>query len=356
MAEYKTEILSEPEIIISNPESKHNYFAWPSVAKLQNGKIAVACSGFRLEHICPFGKACIALSEDNSNTYSAPYPVIDTVLDDRDAGVVPFGENGVIVTSFNNTTDFQRSCSPDNKYITSYLDTVTDEEQEKVLGSEFRISLDGGVTYGKIYKSPVTSPHGPAVLSDGTILWTGRIFNEKDSFKNGEQGIRCYTINTDGEMQYRGQIPDIENLYSCEPHVAECEDGTLICHIRIEHSFTIYQSESYDKGCTWSTPHRILPDKGGSPAHLLKLKNGLLISVYGYREFPYGIKAMISDDNGKNWKTGFTLYENKITDDLGYPATVELDDGTLLTVFYAHPSDDAPAVIMQIKWKITNGD
>jgi len=31
---------------------------------------------------------------------------------------------------------------------------------------------------------------------------------------------------------------------------------------------------------------------------------------------------------------------------------VELSDGSLLTVFYAHPAADQPAVIMQQKWRI----
>ncbi len=37
--------------------------------------------------------------------------------------------------------------------------------------------------------------------------------------------------------------------------------------------------------------------------------------------------------------------------DIGYPATVELHDGSLLTVFYAHLGKDAPAEILQQKWK-----
>ena len=348
----KIELIGEPKIIISNPDSIHNYFGWPSAAKLQDGRIAVACSGFRLEHICPFGKACIAFSDDNGETYSKPVPVIDTPLDDRDAGIVPFGENSVILTSFNNTREFQRSCHPDTKYMTDYLDTVTDEQEKDALGSEFCISDDCGKSFGKVYKSPVTSPHGPTVLNNGTVLWVGRIFNDHDSFTDGEQGLRAFRINTDGSMDFVGEIPDIDGIYSCEPHTVQLKDGTLICHIRTENTFTTYQSESTDNGKTWTKPHRILPDHGGAPAHLLQHSSGVLISAYGYREYPYGIKVMFSTDGGKTWDTDHVLYENTVTDDLGYPATVELDDGSLLTVFYAHPDEKSPAVIMQQKWKI----
>ena len=52
---------------------------------------------------------------------------------------------------------------------------------------------------------------------------------------------------------------------------------------------------------------------------------------------------MFSADEGKTWS---------VDHDLGYPATVELSDGSLLTIFYAHPAEGQPAVIMQQKWRI----
>ena len=74
-------------VIMQNPCSRHNYFGWPTAAKLQNGRIAVVASGFRCRHVCPFGKTVIAYSEDGGETYTLPAPVIDTVLDDRDGGI-----------------------------------------------------------------------------------------------------------------------------------------------------------------------------------------------------------------------------------------------------------------------------
>ena len=80
----------------------------------------------------------------------------------------------------------------------------------------------------------------------------------------------------------------------------------------------------------------------------------MLICTYGYRQPPYGIKAMFSWDNGKTWDYGYDIYVNNVNDDLGYPSSVELDDGSILTVFYAHPSANEPAVIMQQKWQFTD--
>ena len=62
--------------------------------------------------------------------------------------------------------------------------------------------------------------------------------------------------------------------------------------------------------------------------------------------------------------TDYVLYDKCFTGDSGYPSTVELPDGKLLTVFYTHDYNaslekpekvlETPAVIKQIIWEIEN--
>lgn len=59
---------------------------------------------------------------------------------------------------------------------------------------------------------------------------------------------------------------------------------------------------------------------------------------------------MFSKDSEKTWDTGYDIYSDEISEDLGYPCSTELDDKIILTVFYAHERTDGPAVIMQQKW------
>ncbi len=361
-------LMGEPKVIISNPDSSHNYFAWPTVARLQNGKIAVVASGFRLKHVCPFGKAVIAYSENEGETYTAPAPVIDTPLDDRDAGILAFGDSSVLVTSFNNTVEFQRSqaktYSSDQAeidYRNAYLDTVPECAEEQYLGAVFKLSNDCGVTFGKLHKSPVTSPHGPLKTRDGRIIWVGT------RFADSNRGVEAHEIKPDGSMEFIGAIPnsvfDEKTVYSCEPYAIELNDGTLLCQIRVgrygnDMVLTTSQSVSTDGGKTWSEPELLLSKNGGATAHIIEHSSGVLISCYEKRRdpddesSPYGIKVMLSYDNGKTWDTDNWLYETKVSTDLGYPATVELDDGSLLTVFYAHETADSPAVIWQQKWRL----
>ena len=355
--------IGDKKVIMSAPEAKFNYFAWPSAKRLQDGRIAVGASGFRLRHVCPFGKAVMMASEDEGGSYSLPTPVIDTCLDDRDCGIATFGKSGVMVTSFNNTVAFQRhhATAEDNLH----LNTISPEEEARDLGATFRLSYDGGKTFGPLYKSPITSPHGPIELHDGTVMWLGRTFSCENARMEND-AVKAYRVNTaDGSMEYLGEIENIEiegsKALSCEPYAMELDDGTILAHIRVQcypiHVFTLYQSKSCDGGRTWTKPQQILTREGGAPAHLLKHSSGLLISTYGYRGEPmrtppFGIKVMFSSDNGETWSQSEDIYVNDISLDLGYPSTVELADGSLLTVFYAHLGANEPAVILQQKWRI----
>lgn len=60
-----------------------------------------------------------------------------------------------------------------------------------------------------------------------------------------------------------------------------------------------------------------------------------MLVAYGRRRRPFGERACLSRDGGLTWDV-----ESEVTlcdapnDDLGYPASVQLDDGAILTVFY----------------------
>ena len=348
----KIKLLGTPAVVMSNPDSKHNYFGWPTVCRLQNGKIAVVASGFRLGHVCPFGKAVISYSDDEGETFTYPAPVIDTPLDDRDGGILAYGKSGVIVTSFNNTREFQRK-STDNPYVHAYLDTVTDEEEEKYLGASYRISTDCGVTFGEIKKCPVTIPHGPLELPDGSLMFIGRPFNHREV----KDSIKAYRLPDNGEFELVGEIEDVfndkgEKATSCEPHSIVLKDGSILTQMRVQLAgyFTIFQSESHDGGRTWSKPKQILSDFGGAPPHLFRHSSGRLVSSYCLREKPYAVRVMISDDEGKTWDIDHDIYVNAVSPDMGYPSTVELKDNSLLTVFYAIPKEGEKAIIMSQKW------
>lgn len=355
----KIKVLEEAQVVMSNYGSIHDYFGWPTLKRLRNGRLALGASGYRMEHICPFGKAVLSFSENEGRTWTVPAPVIDTVLDDRDTGLCPFGESGLIITSFNNTRQMQkgylnghinRRTDEEKAYVLGYLSLVSDEQEQAALGSTYRVSHDNGVTFGPLHISPVTSPHGPIELKDGRILWVGTQFHSQD----GRSHVEAYEMDLQGSMTLLGSVENVtengKDYGFCEPYTIELKDGTLLCHMRTDCSFATFQTVSRDGGRTWSKPVRLWADLMGAPVHLLELPGGNILGTYGFREKPYGICAMLSKDGGATWDIQNHIYINPISADLGYPCTAELSDGSLLTAFYAIEEENGPCVIMQTRW------
>lgn len=347
-------------VVCANADSIFNYFAWPSVTRLPDGTLAAVASGFRLEHICPFGKGVICYSHDEGGTWTAPAVIIDTPLDDRDCGISVIGENKVIVTSFNNTVQFQRERLekkaddyPYTALIDGYLKSFdAAQAEDQYLGSTYVISRDGGYTFGDIKRSPVTSIHGPCVRG-GETLYIGRDYRGRF---HGEK-LLCCVLDENDDFRVLSEIAQVDApgnpALGCEPHAAVLPDGSIVVCIRVQSPdiFTLYQCESYDGGRSFTLPRRIGPD-GGAPGHLLLHSSGVLICTFGYRLEPFGQRVMFSRDFGKTWSSDYILRGDGPSKDLGYPCTVELRDGSLLSVYYQRPARHESAIIMQSVWNL----
>ena len=62
------------------------------------------------------------------------------------------------------------------------------------------------------------------------------------------------------------------------------------------------------------------------------------------------ITVYTSEDGGKTWTTDYVIDDQGQSGDLGYPATVELKDGSLLTLYYENR--DGVSRIMYNVWKL----
>ena len=93
---------------------------------------------------------------------------------------------------------------------------------------------------------------------------------------------------------------------------------------------------SEDEGRSWAAAGPLtLPRQ--HPAHLLRLKDGRIILTYGVRDPGHAAVGMRwSDDEGRTWKPATTLVHLEGSRDHGYPSTVELADGTLVTAYYSN--------------------
>ena len=111
--------------------------------------------------------------------------------------------------------------------------------------------------------------------------------------------------------------------------------------------------ESTDNGTTFHYLNRPVPDagSGGNPPALTKLQDGRICLVHGYRNAPFGIRARLSEDNGKTWGEVIHLRDDGTASDLGYPRTVQRPDGTLVTTYYYNDHPDTERFIAATLWK-----
>ncbi len=94
---------------------------------------------------------------------------------------------------------------------------------------------------------------------------------------------------------------------------------------------------SHDSGTTWRDPVAVTrPDE--HPADLCVLRgSGRLLLTFGRRTRPLGCGALVSPDAGVTWDRDheMLLAGDGIGNDVKrYASTVQLDDGTLVTVAY----------------------
>ena len=62
---------------------------------------------------------------------------------------------------------------------------------------------------------------------------------------------------------------------------------------------------------------------------------------------------MISLDGGESWECDFSLRDDGPDTDLGYPSTVELADGSLLTMYYQKPdSPEDKCSLLWSRWRL----
>jgi hypothetical protein len=83
---------------------------------------------------------------------------------------------------------------------------------------------------------------------------------------------------------------------------------------------------------------------------LLRLKDGRLAITYGFRSEPFGIRTVISSDEGKTWSEPITLRQDGGTWDLGYTRSAVRPDGKVVTVYYFNDRKDAERFIGATIW------
>lgn len=352
-----TAVIESTDVISRQPAYYHG---WPTLARRSNGELLLVCSGGRESHVCPFGRVELMRSHDDGRNWTWPRVLMDGSIDDRDAGIVETSQGTILVTTFTSLAyepalkkAESGASSWEKERLASWQgvhNRLSDEQRQAELGVWMIRSTDGGVTWSSRYDCLVDSPHGPIQLADGRLLYAG-----KDLWRSGRVGV-CESSDDGATWSWLADIPvgpgdDAQHYH--ELHAVETGDGRIVVHIRNHnkrHERETLQTESSDGGRTWSEPHSI--GVWGLPSHLLRLDDGRLVMSYGYRRRPFGNQARLSSDHGRTWSEPLTISSDGPGGDLGYPSTVQIVDGQLLTVWYELLKGSNRAVLRQARWRL----
>lgn len=344
------------------------YIGWPTVARLKNGDLIVSYSGDRDNHVCPWGKVRLVRSGDGGESWSKPVTVMNGVLDDRDSGIIELSNGNLVLFWFTSIAYHEyanvRNAHPEYE---RHHAKIPSETIRPALGAFSAVSKDGGKTWSKPVRMPASAPHGGIELKDGRLLVVGRQWSVIRGHLKEDPEERCFPPHPtlaavesfDGGESWHelAQLPlgtTFDKTALCEPHVIECEDGTLVCFVRYHvGNQRMLRTESKDGGKTWSELAET--DVDGYPGHLAHLADGRILLSYARRKSGrIGEFARIGDGWCKFAADDEIELARDGNPDLGYPSSAQLANGDILTVYYQHPKPNAPAALMATKWRLKN--
>lgn len=325
-----------------------HYCAWPALGRAANGDLLLAFCRTG-EHLHPSGQIVTMRSTDRGATWSHPVVAYDTPIDDRECGLTVLPDGRIVMHLWSTfwRADAYRKLAP-GSYPQPLLDawiahveTPAYRAAESRQGSWVIVSSDHGHTWSEPVPGP-DSVHGGVALQNGTILVS--------AYRHDQRAVSIHVARDPfGPWEKTAVIacPMPETHYFGEPHVAQLPSGRVLLAIRCtarqyddrRDDLHLWFCYSDDQGRTWSAPYRT--PMLGFPPHLTVLADGRALCTYGRRRAPFGERAAFSRD-GVDWDIAneVVIRDDNANHDLGYPASIEIEPGKILSVYYQKPAFD----------------
>jgi len=208
-------------------------------------------------------------------------------------------------------------------------------------GGYMERSEDGGKTWQRndipdldSYSS-LSSPWSYDQLLDGTII---RAFIRQTSEEEPVKIVAAMTKDGKNAKIVEVMEPNPDAASLCEEtllHTTSKGDMWALTRVHNGDS-TFWQAISKDGGNTWSVKSTGIKGWHTPASGLVQLNDGRLVLVWGHREKPFGIHALVSEDEGLSWRTDkrMILREDGYNSDIGYVRAVKLKDETIVAVYY----------------------
>jgi Neuraminidase (sialidase) len=309
----------------------------PDVTRLRDGRLMVA---FRkgINHISKDGVIAITTSTDEGTTWGVPVIVkeaIEPPVGYRDPSLCEL-QDGTLILSF------ARFCGRDSStWDGCHLIVMR--------------SFDGGATWPEYQELP----HAPfdfmlttercIELDSGRVLMPAYAGSQQNQYS---VSIVMYSDDKGATWSYLSTIDArpfyVQSRYFMENTITQTKSGKLVTVCRTNTH--MLQAVSEDSGATWIKHQVLTHTPPETQPSLLSLTDGTLLLAYGDRgalprdpSYPFNIRVRISRDEGESWEEGFILRDEIPHMDMGYPTSVELSPGHILTVYWRSepPAGDA---------------
>jgi hypothetical protein len=214
--------------------------------------------------------------------------------------------------------------------------------------SRFEYSYDRGKTWSGPYRLPNLGTPGTAARTDYIVN------GKRDAFvfitvgkSNRREGRPLCARTSDGGLTWQrlSWIGPEPAGFAIMPSTVRISDTELLTTLRRREGTIRWISawRSQDNARTWTQEKHPVEYLGeGNPPMLNKLKDGRLCLTYGFRAYPYSIRARLSTDDGRTWGPQIVLRDDGRDRDIGYVRTVQRPDGRLVTIYYISDEETGP--------------
>ncbi|MCH2200935.1 MAG: glycoside hydrolase [Fuerstiella sp.] len=285
-----------------------NVCAWPNLTLMRNGTI-VATIHNQPSHLKDPGDVECWASTDHGNTWTKRG--ISAPRDDEKAA------RGM----------FAAGVSKNDELIvisTGHSDPVA-PNRGQILPTWVSRSKDGGKTWtidkDRFPRGPEHQPLNPygdiAAGADGNLHVAA--YNSKGTF--------IFTSRDDGITWGDPSLLSTKNP-SNETALFHLGGDRWLAAARSTH-LDLYGSD--DDTSTWAHLMKLTAN-AEVPGHITRISCGLLVS-YGNRNVPRGIDVRFGNNEGTTWSESFRVLD--CGGDIGYPGSLQLPDGQVLTAYYA---------------------
>ena len=322
--------MPQPIVVARSVPGQYAYF--PNAIKLASGRILAAYregSG----HVRSVGRILAVASDDEGKTWTEPWAVVDTLLDDRDPMLTQLGNGDVLLMYFR--IDWSRMPweVPGVQVIRSTDDGTTFGEPVEVRSTMQKRTSNRW----NRYRAGHIASHGQILeLPGGELL--APVYGV---FAEDSEHSASVVRSTDGGLTWPKTnevvIGRKRGTYYLEPVLTLLPSGQITALLRTEQAAQLVRSD--DGGRTWSEPEVL--DIWAQSADTVTLSDGSVLLAYGdasrttYKGRPT-LATVIESPHGP-WDAGgrHLVYDaGRDTFDQANPAVVELSGGQVLILTY----------------------